>query len=134
MDQGVASARAMGKAIWDNHGTYMRAWNMHHTVDWTPYLLRAVLRNGPPASGPIGARAVSGLRNVTGRRLRTHRDLGRERAADSTYRRTYLRPCRPPGPNGARTCGGPTEQTGPGPVAGRQDLGAIGDMVTASDH
>ncbi len=52
---------------------------------------------------------MSGVRNVTGRWLRTHRDLGRERAADSTYRRVYLRSARPPGPNRARTGGGPKE-------------------------
>ncbi len=59
--------------------------------------------------GTYRARAVSGLRNVTGRRLRTHRDLGLERAVDSTYRRIYLRPSRSPGPNRARTGGGPME-------------------------
>ncbi len=52
---------------------------------------------------------MSGLRNVAGRRLGTHRDLGRERAADSTYRHIYLRSSRPPGPNRARAGGGPKE-------------------------
>jgi hypothetical protein len=60
---------------------------------------------------PVRARAVpaSGLRSATGRRLRTHRDPGRERAADSAHRRIYRRPCRPPGPSraAARTGGGP---------------------------
>jgi hypothetical protein len=96
-----------------DHAPLLGACNMHYTVDSTPLLLRAVLRNGPPASGPIGARAVSGLRNVTGRRLtrRTHRDLGRERAADST-------------------------QSGLGRwrAEGAADLGVVEDIFTASDH
>jgi hypothetical protein len=62
----------------------------------------AVLRNGPPAteSGSIGARAVSGPRNVTDRRPGILRDPGpgRVRAADDVpYRHIYLRPSRSTG-------------------------------------
>ncbi len=74
------------------------------------HLLRAVLRNGPPgpASGPIGAWAVSGPRSATGRRLRT---FGTWAASGPlmTDQRMYLRSSRSPGPNRARTGGRPKE-------------------------
>jgi hypothetical protein len=81
-DMTVHLGEDYGLGYLGQHGPYRGAWNMDYTVDWTSLLLRAVLCNRPPASGPIGTRAESGLRNVTGRRLRTHRDLGHERAAD----------------------------------------------------
>ena len=80
---------------------------LHRRLDSTSATGRTPQRTA--GIGTYGPRAVSGLRNVTGRRLRTHRDLGRERAAYSTYRRIYLRSSRPPGPNRARTGGGPKE-------------------------
>jgi hypothetical protein len=74
--------------------------------------------------GPIGLQAVSGLQNVTGRRLRTYRDLGRERAADDVP--THLPEAMP--------ATGTQLGLDLWRTKGAADLGTVGDTVTASDH
>jgi hypothetical protein len=64
---------------------------LHRRLDTTSESAAGRTPQRTAGIGTYGARAVSGprTRNVTGRRRRNHRDLGLERAADSTYRRTY---------------------------------------------
>jgi hypothetical protein len=88
-------------------GTSTTPWTEHH-ICYGPYSA-ADRRYG---RGTHRDPAMSGLWNVTGRRLRTHRDLGRERAADPSSRRIHERPC--------RAIAGHRDTSGPGPVAGRR--------------